>query len=380
MPAGEDIRRWVLTAVSAGVTALSFWVTRAEIMAAEANGFSLLDSTGESTPRFEEAARIGGALNEHAGLFGEPSWPGAPAAILIDEWNYQFCSSLVQGGAHLPYSVRGWHRLLWESGIAVDFVEASELDELSTGAYKALILPFPLLLSERVAAKLARYVEKGGNLISEACPGRIDEHAYCNRGELSPTMRDLFGVQQTGLTMVREPGNGARWSPVERSWGEYLDAAMLDGAGALQGSRLRANVYVETFACQGSEACLRYGDAVAGTVRTVGEGRAWLLGTYLGHNGTAYRDAESRQSVRMLLAQCGVAPEHRGELLVRRRVGDDQEAWLLTNPTDGEVTECIDVGGWTTVTDLLGETVVRTGDQVALTVGSLDVCVLILAE
>ena len=49
IPSASDIRRWMLTAVSSGVTTISFWVTRAEIMAQENNGFSLLDSRGDST-------------------------------------------------------------------------------------------------------------------------------------------------------------------------------------------------------------------------------------------------------------------------------------------------------------------------------------------
>jgi len=53
VPSAGDIRRWMLAAVSSGVTAISFWVTRAEIMASEQNGFSLLDSTGDRTERLE---------------------------------------------------------------------------------------------------------------------------------------------------------------------------------------------------------------------------------------------------------------------------------------------------------------------------------------
>ncbi len=254
VPSPEDIRRWMLAAVASGVTAISFWVTRAEIAAAEMNGFSLLDSEGESTPRYKEAARIGHALNMHADLFGRPSWPGAQVALLVDEWNYRFCQSMLRGGEHLPYSVRGWHRLLWEAGIVIDFLEASELGETYVDRYKAIILPFPLSMSEKVAHKLARYVRNGGNLISEACPGRIDEHGDARRGELSPTMGDLFGVRHHSLTMVAEPadgfdGGGARWSPTPRTWGEYLPSAMLTGTGPLAGRKVRANVYIETFDC-----------------------------------------------------------------------------------------------------------------------------------
>jgi len=380
VPSPDDIRRWMLTAVGSGVTAISFWVTRAEIMAAEANGFSLLDSTKDSTARFEEAAHVGKALNRHADLLGQPSWPGAEVAILINEWNYQFCASMVQGGEHLAYSVRGWHRLLWDAGIPVDFVEVSELEEPYMERYQALILPFPISLSEEMAGKLARYVARGGNLISEACPGRIDEHAFCNRGELSPTARAMFGVRHESFTMVREPEGSMRWSPPERTWGEYLDACMLTGTGPLRGLHLRANVYVETFELQGSEACLLMGDAIAGTVRRVGEGSSWLLGTFAGHTGTAYRDQDSQGLIRALLKECGIMPSHSGPLLLRKRVSPSKEAWFFTNPTPSEVTERIDVSGWASVEDLLNEPLDREGDSVILTVKSLDVRVLVLEK
>jgi len=380
VPSPDDIRRWMLTAVGSGVTAISFWVTRAEIMAAEANGFSLLDSEGDTTPRFEEAARVGRALNEHADLFGKPTWAGADVAILVNEWNYQFTRSMAQGGEHLGYSMRGWHRLLWDAGIPVDFIEASELDEAYIRDYEAIIVPFPISMSEDIAAKLARYAENGGNVIFEAAPGRINEHAYCNRGELSPTIRRLCGVSQKSFTMVREPEHGDRWSPKARTWGEYLDATELVGTGTLAGYRARANVYLETFACEGSEAILTYGDDVAGTVRSTGKGRAWLLGTYIGHNGTAYRDEDSAALVRALLAACGVRAGHSGELLLRKRAIDGKEAWLFTNPTAHGITETIDVTGWASVEDMLGGQIERSGDTVRLAVEPLNVRVLIMTR
>lgn len=380
VPSADDMRRWMLAAIGSGVTAISFWVTRAEIMAAEANGFSLLDSDGDSTPRLEEVGRVGRALNEHADLFGQPTMPRAQVGILVNEWNYQLCTLMNQGGEHLPYSTRGWHRLLWEADIPVDFISTDELDEEFVRAYPVLILPFPLSLSEEVAAKLAQYVEAGGRLISDACPGRIDENGFCNRGELSPTMRELFGVRNESFTMVREPDGGQRWSPPERTWGEYQEAAIFNGVGPLEGCFLRANVYGETFVPTTSTPCLLYGHAVAGTVRQVGAGQAWLFGTFAGHNGTAYRDPETRNCIKTLLALCGITPAHQGKLLLRKRITAGKEAWIFTNPTPHKVTERIDVSGWGRVDELFCDLVERVGDTVTLTVNSLDLKVLILTR
>jgi len=378
VPYPEDMRRWLLTAAASGVSGISFWVTRAEIMAMECNGFSLLDSEGDTTQRFEEAARIGMALNRHADLFGRASWPGAGVGILINDWNHQFCMTMMQGGGNLASSVNGWHRILWEAGVPMDFVEVSELDEDYISGYKVLILPFPLSLSDEVARKLALYVEAGGMLISEAAPGRINEWGFCNRGEMSPVMRELFGVRQTGFTMVREPGNGTAWSPPSRTWGEYLDAVMLEGVGSLTGKKIRANVYIETFECRDSEPCLRYGSRVTGVRRAVGKGTAVLLGTYVGHNGVAYPDPETRAAVAALLKSGGVSGS--GRLLLRKRIIPGKEAWLLTNPTERSLSECVCVAGWRNVEDLMDEPLARNGDWVDLTVRSLEVRVLVLTK
>ncbi|MDD5705345.1 MAG: beta-galactosidase [Kiritimatiellae bacterium] len=378
VPAPEDIRRWMLTAAASGVTAISFWVTRAEIMAQETNGFSLLDSEGDTTPRFEEAARVGAALNRHPELFGRPSWNGAEVAIILNEWNAQFCAACAPTLEHLAYSNRGWHRLLWDNGIPVDFIEAGQIRDLQPHRYKALILPFPLSLSEDVAAQLCRYVKQGGALISEAGPGRLNEHGIANRGELSPALRALFGARHRSFDMVREPSaTHSRWSPVERTWGEYLDAAMLTGAGPLAGLRARANVYIETFDCEGSAPVLHCGDAIAGVWRRAGQGQAWLLGTYVGHSGTAYRDPENHKFVRTLMAACGVETARAGELLVRKRAISGKQAWFFTNPTDHDVAAVVPVGRGR-VEDLLGEPLTVVNGEVSLAVRALDVRALIV--
>lgn len=377
VPSGADLRRWMLTALSTGVTALSFWVTRAEIMAAEQNGFSLLDSVGDTTERLAEAGRIGRALQAHPDLFAQPTQQRAQVGLLVNEWNYQLCTHLAQGGEHLPYSLRGWHRLLWEASVPCDFVEV-EHDATRLADYPVLVLPFPLALAEPTAAALVDYVQAGGHLISEAAPGRLSPDGFCPRGEMSPTLASLFGARQESFTMVREPGEPARWSPPERTWGEYREALVLQGAGPLAGQALRANVYVQTLLAEGGEPVLYAEEQVAGVSRRLGAGSAWLLGTYVGHSGTAYREESTPAAVRALLAACGVQPQHEGRLVLRKRVTPRQEAWFFTNPTGEPVTEAVAVSGWAGVEDLLGETVAVADGQVMLRVEPLDVRVLVL--
>jgi beta-galactosidase len=371
-PSRDDMRRWILSAAASGVTAISF--TRLPGM--------LTDNSAESNPRLQEAARVGAALNRYADLFGAASSSEAEVGILVDEENAQFCAASPPDDdleAHLAYSMRGWHRLLWELGIPVDFVNIKDVSGEMNPAYKALILPFPLSLSEESAEKLGAYVYTGGALISEAAPGRFDQHGTMRRGELSAVMSNLFGVRQTGFSMIREPGETQRWMPQERGWGEFLEAGALDGAGPLDGQSVPANLYVQTFECQGSQPVLKYNSRAAGTFRVGVRGMAWLIGTCVGHSALAHRGPQTPAFVRQLLELCRVKPVHAGSLLLRKRAAAGKQAWFLTNPSDEPVTETIDVGE-AHVEDLLGEPLERSGSRVKLTVAGLDVRVIILTD
>ncbi|MBA4168483.1 MAG: beta-galactosidase [Chitinophagaceae bacterium] len=380
IPSADDIRRWMLTVVGSGATTISYWVTRAEMMAGEDNGFGLLNSEGETTPRLEEASRVGKALMKYSDIFGTPSKPLAKVGIIVNEENYNFTSSYFKTSQHLAYSMRGWYRMLWDLGIPIDFVSIDELNENTAAQYKALILPFPLSLADTSAQRLEKYVLSGGNLISEAAIGRINENGISVRGEMSPRMRKLLGINQKSFTMVNEAGEDKRWMPQERGFGEFLPAAKLQGTGLMKGTSIRANFYLQTFDPGTAEPVLQYGNEVAGTVRTAGKGRAWIIGSFVGHNGTAYRDDDALAFVKKLMDNCGVEGESKGKLLLRRRIGANREAWLLTNPTPNEVTEPIDVSGWTKVTGLLDTFPEKNGDKISVTVPSLDVKVLIMEK
>jgi hypothetical protein len=378
VPQPDDLRRWMLTAVASGVTTISFWVTRAEIMAQETNGFSLLDSAGETTARLEEAARVGAALNRHADLFAQPSWGGAEVAILADEESAQFCTAYPPAYEHLAYDTRGWHRLLWNAGIPMDFIEASELNERGAD-YRVLIVPFPVVMTDAVAEKLVRYVENGGQLICEAAPGRVDEHGVARRGELSPVLAELFGVKHQSIAISREPDGETRWTPTERTWGEFLEETTLEGAADLAGMRLPVSFYLETFDCQKGTPILTVGEKVAGVKRAAGKGQAWLLGTFVGHSALAHQNSDTPAFARRLLELCGVKPLHTGKLLVRKRAIPGKRAWFFTNPTGEPVTDWVEVGS-VQIEDLFGQSLERQGSGIALTVEALDVRVLIVTE
>jgi beta-galactosidase len=124
---------------------------------------------------------------------------------------------------------------------------------------------------------------------------------------------------------------------------------------------------------------LKYKDQVAGTVNSHGNGKAWLLGTFVGHNGTAYRNKNTSQFVARLMRECKVFPEHEGELKVRKRITDGKEAWVVTNPTDHMVTEKLHLGReWAHAADLFDNELKIDNQTIEISIESLDVFIIIL--
>ena len=380
VPSKDDIRRWMLTVVGSGVNTISFWVTRAEIMAGEHNGFSLLNSEGNTTLRFEEAGRVGKALMQYPDLFGTPSKPPASVGIITDEMNYQFCTAFYGMNKHLTYDMRGWYRYLWNLSIPVDFIPITSLNKQTVARYKALILPFPISLSDTSAQRLINYVQSGGTLISEAGLGRINENGFSVRGEINSAIRNALGITQKSFQLINEPNNDHRWMPGERTWGEYLEPSKLTGTGAFNGDSVTANFYLQTFEPGDAEPILKYGNDIAGVSKKMGNGKMILLGTFIGYNATAHTNESSNHFVENLITSCGVKKENKGQLLLRKRIGVNREAWILTNATDKDVSENIDLEQWKNVKDLFNEPLEKNGNGVKVIIKSLDVKVLIVSK
>jgi hypothetical protein len=363
--------------MSCGVSAISFWVTRAEIVAQENNGFSLLDSRGVTTERYEEASRIGKLLRTNSDLFAHPTRQKAKVGIIINEDNYQFCRSFYGTERHLYNSIRGWYHILWRSGYPVDFVIIDEIEAKTAGQYKALILPFPLELSDKFALQLKDYVSAGGNLICEGAAGRISENSLAVRGEMSPVIAEMAGVQQKSFIVVREPDNEQRWTPRERTWGEFAPVTYLEGIGEFEGFKTLANYYLQTFECLGGTPVFKAGDDVAACENTMGKGKIWLLGTFIGHNGTAYFTPSILELGDKFMKLSGVEAQKIGNLLVQKRISGEKEAWIITNPTQEDVTESFDISAMKNPEVLIGDKWEIKNNMAKITVNSLDIIVVV---
>ncbi|MEM2027702.1 MAG: beta-galactosidase [Thermoproteota archaeon] len=381
VPTPEEIRRWILTALSAGIQGLSFWNHRSEVFWSEAYGFGLLDSIGDSSPRAKEAGRIGERINLYADLFCKRNVPQSEIAILINEdlWHFSQASGN-NAASHLSFTIRGIYRILWENGLWTDFVEINEASLNDLRRYKVVILPFPLALDENVFKTLCEYVSSGGVLISEACPGRYDKYGFARPGELISQAREVFSADHLSLQLCHEPTRFPKWTPVERSHGEIRPPTYLSGTGRFSGNSVLASLYVEKYSVHEAEPILLCDREVAGLTNKFGMGKVFLIGTFLGHAYAAFRDKNTKSFFVSLLEDIGVSRSRLGQLSYRERVGENEKAVFLFNMSHKTIVEKIDVSAFSNIEDLLeGEIGISSG-KATIKINPFEVRCLILKK
>ncbi|HLI33715.1 MAG TPA: beta-galactosidase trimerization domain-containing protein, partial [Terriglobia bacterium] len=378
-PDPDDIRRWVLGCLAAGSRGICFWNHRPEIFWQEGYGFGLLNWGSDSSPRADEAGQLSQAINAHRDLFtrGEPPQP--EVAVLISEDLYHFLEAdPSEALKHYAYTIRGIYKCLWNEAIPVAFMDSSQLAN-EAGKYKAIIAPFPVAMSQGVIETLRGYVKAGGALISEACPGRFSNFGMASIGSyMAPGVLELFGVSQKQLGLIRELDDGAKWTGVATSYGDTLEYRQLEGGGDFSLYKVTPAYYLQTFIPSKATPILMYGREVAGCVNPYGTGKAYLIGTLLGHGELAYRDPSNRAFLAAILNRAGIKPEKVGKLNRRRRIFRNQAAWFLFNNTNESVEEPVPLAGFKAARDLLGEDLPTTPGGVRVRVEPAGIRCLIL--
>jgi beta-galactosidase len=378
VPSAADIRRWVLACLAAGSRGICFWNHRPEIFWEEGYGFSLLDWGSDSSERAREAGRIATALNRHVELFAKGEYPKPAVAMVLNEDLFHWAEcSLHDFEDHMQYTIAGIWRSLWRQGIATAFIESAAIPA-DASVFKALILPFPLALGPKEVEALTNYVRGGGTLIAEACPGRFNNDGIGFEGAMAPGVAQLFGASSEGVFLIREPGKGAKWTNWSFGLRDSREYRALTGAGDFAHNSVFPAFYLQTLKLTTAQPLLMYGDEVAGSVNSFGQGKAYLAGTLLGHGGPAYNDWRNGEFLSAVLAQAGVLSDRVGKLNRRRRVLGNNAAWFLFNFTDRAIEESVPLEGFKRARDLLGQELPTAAGVFRVKVAPRDICCIVL--
>lgn len=258
VPDPGDVKIWNWNTVSAGGKGTVYWQYAPEPAGVESPGFGLTGFAGEDTPRSLAASECAGRLN----------LPEFDAAVRVPAENAVYVSrssdllAFASERREEMYagSLSGVFRAAYERGIPVRFLHEDYIGELEEGTVRFLYLPMPLVLSERETDYLVRFVERGGTLVSEACPGLYRPDGLLD--QKGTALMRLFGLSHREIQGM--PG-----------WG-MVTARLEDGtvfAGKWYRQLVKPGRDVRVLA--------RFEDREAAvTERLLGKGRAVWIGTY----------------------------------------------------------------------------------------------------
>ncbi|HET9654133.1 MAG TPA: beta-galactosidase [Kineosporiaceae bacterium] len=315
-----------LAHVARGADAVGFFQWRAAKAGAEKFHSALLPHAGTDTKVFREVSRLGQVLKRAADVAG--TRVEAQAGFLFD-WNAWWATDL---DSHPSELVRygdqalATHRALWSHGITLDGIRPGA--DLSR--YKLVIVPTLYLVDEATVASLRAFVEGGGRLVVTYFSGIVDEFDHIRPGGYPGAFADLLGIR-TEEFFPLAAGQTVRLA------GESADG-LVDAGSPVPHSGATGTVWTELTHLTGARAVARYLDGpTAGhpavTVREVGAGEAWYL-------GTSVDEATLSGLLGAIAARAGVAPAVPVPpgVEVTRRSGDGRSFLFVLNHTGEQVT------------------------------------------
>lgn len=319
----EDIRLWSLLSLAGGARGVLNLRWRPLLDGPLFGAFGSYGMDGSRTPRSDMASTLAKWANNpaQAKLFEAKPVRGEVGILVVPE-TQQFDYLLNHEAKNKTYEQAMWgaYRGFLENGVQPDWVHVDDID-----AYDLLYFPYPIMFTTEQAQRLAKWVENGGTLISEGCPGYFGDRGKVGVVQPNMGLDKVFGVLEDEVEFMPDIGDRIRLS---------LDGAQVAGGGFLQSYRLAG----------GTERG-RYDDGRLAIVEhRHGKGRTLLIGTnpsvgYFRTNG-----AENGAFFAALFAWSGKARHvtlSNGEVYARVHEGAEGNYLWLINPSREDQTTTV---------------------------------------
>ena len=305
----RDVRVWSMIDMAGGATGILFTRWRPLLDGPLFGAFGPMGMDGSVTPQAEMAGKLARWTNGRPELWKSRPVKGDVGIVYLQEAN-DFNS--VQGGGSYTQSLQGAYQAFFDSNIQADFVGIDDI-----GEYPAIYLAYPEMLTKTTAAKLRSYVEKGGKLISEGCPGYFGDGGTVGTIQPNLGLDELFGARETYV----------QFTP------DLLGKLSL----TVQGKKIGGGYFLQEYKLAGGQKAGEYENGHIGAVEhSSGGGKTLLIGTFPG--GSYYRNhsAETRAFFAGLLPWAGVLPQVQSsdpEVKARLHRGAGGTYLWVVNPT-----------------------------------------------
>lgn len=334
----EDIRLWNLVSFAGGATGLLYPRWRPLLDGPLFGAFGAYGMDGSRTSRSEMVGRLArwATAPEQADLWAARPVRGELGIVVVPE-SQMFCYAQQGSTDYYAQSARGAYQGFFEAGLQPDWVLIDHVDECAI-----LYLPFPAMLPASAAERLRGWVERGGTLISEGCPGYFGDRGHVGTVQPDHGLDALFGAREAHVEFAPD---------------------LLGELTFESGSRMvPGGIFLQTYEPTTGQAVGRYVGAGAGRYADgqvaivdhhVGAGRTRLVGTFPGYGHYHRPSPGSRGFFADLVTWAGVEPHVRvaranparqdgagGHVAARLHTGSDGTVlWLLNHGRDAvEVT------------------------------------------
>jgi len=289
-----DERLWMWSAFARGAKGLNVYAWYPMSSGYESGGFGLINLDGTLTERARVAGSVAKAITSNQDLFLDAKPLAADVAIVYNPLSYfvggrqpaPIAGAQGEVSAIQRNSMLGYYRALFPTNVPVDFIHIDEIAGGKAGAYKLIILPYPLMISEGAAKGLVDYVRNGGALVTEARAAWNDE-----RG------RAMEIIPGFGLNEVC----GCRETAVQQTVSGKTEITTPTG-------KVRGSLYEEVLTPSPSAHVLgTFADGSPAIVESkFGKGKMIAIGTFIGASFEGDRDDGTASFIRGLLDWAGV--------------------------------------------------------------------------
>lgn len=213
----EDIRIWNMISLAGGARGVLNPRWRPLLDGPLFGAFGSYGMDGSRTPRSAMASRVAKWANdpEQASLWQAKPIRGEVGILVIPETQqFDYLLNFDREQKLYPEAMWGAYRGFLENGLQPDWVH---IDDIAT--YDFLYFPYPIMFTEDQAQRLTGWVERGGILVAEACPGYFGNFGKVGVRQPNMGLDRIFGAVQGEVEFMPDLGDRIHFSfaskPVE---------------------------------------------------------------------------------------------------------------------------------------------------------------------
>ncbi|MBI5008111.1 MAG: beta-galactosidase [Bacteroidia bacterium] len=200
----KDHQIWTWSSLASGAKGIFAYAYYPMSSGYESGGYGLINLDGTITERAVELGKVAKFVDANKDVFATSKPVKAQVALV-----YNPLSQMVGGhrrtttqDGHIN-SLIGYYRFLTDQNIAVDFIHRRDVESGDLSQYKLVIIPYALMITQKMADGIRNYVENGGNAFSEARLAWNDNRGYTDGVIPGLGLSKVFGVRETRVQSLK---------------------------------------------------------------------------------------------------------------------------------------------------------------------------------